>query len=403
MRNEKEIGNWGDLPALPDGFWGDNHALNIPPRNNGKKSDTMPNRTRDFVTQKFELYPREERAIRANAKPKRRNNFVEIIQWIAAIAILVALLVAGGARAQSIPCPAPTSTLSSVNYNPLSTTDTIAPFAMTIQPSNYSGRGSNPTRELNIVKESIGQETDGPSGAHLVSYDFLHFGGTLSRLGGFADNLSLLGSPWRGAGFKSRLYAYGYPSYNASATNNYSVRIPKSQSIASGSYTIQYYTFGYWEELINNPNSTCPFAGKTINGAIRTFTLNVPSTMAISMAGGGVAGTINFDNQGGLANNAKRAASIRLRSNTPYKVTMDSAHNGVLKLNNLQTATEQISYSATFANAPISETTAYTNSNPTGTGGADIDVPFEVTIGDTSNARAGFYKDVVTLTIAPPI
>lgn len=295
----------------------------------------------------------------------------------------------------AVPCPgAPTSTLGTVNYDPLATSATTANFTLNILSANVTS--SSLLREASVVKQVAGNEDEG------VAYSFDQV--VNSSLPNFADatingNATQF-SNWRINGARVTAAESNTIPANQSATGTFKITIPAGQNLTAGPHAIEYLSRGFWWELINT--QTCPYGAGTGGSTaieVKTFTLNVQSSMSLNMTGGGVSGLIDFDNQGGLSTNAKRAISVRLRSNLPYKISMSSANNGYLNLNNAANATEKIAYSATLNGTTINATTPYVNNSVTGTGGANLDWPFEVTIGNTANARAGFYKDVITLTI----
>lgn len=319
------------------------------------------------------------------AGPNKRG--ISWVETVAGVLILIVVCVFGSAQAQTCPGP-PTSSLVSVDYDPLSAVDTVVNFTMSMPArTGYSGMLD---REIDIWKQPFGSENEG------IRYDFNHTpGGNLTVTGKFLDNLSWLGWTWRGLTPKDRMYAFGNLTQGISGQARATATFRNRQALAPGSRIIEFASFAYYSEP-----SACPYYSGRISTSTQSFTLNVASAMALSLAGGSTTGTMDFANN--LATAAKQSVNLRLRSNTPYRVSMDSTHNGVLKLNNSPTAPDQIVYNATLNGTTITEAAPFINTNPTGTGGADVTLPFEVTIGDTSNARAGFYKDVVTITIGSP-
>jgi hypothetical protein len=321
---------------------------------------------------------------------KRTNSWFEI-----AVAVLVLLVVGvfGGAQAQTAPtCPGPpTSTLTSVDYDPLSPVDKFVDFTMSMPAgTGYTGTEQ---KDIRIWKELRGAETEG------VQYDVFHTaGGNLTEIGRYVEIVPNSDWVWRGSSIKETSYSSSKFPAGVSGNATARIQVVKNQALAPGDNSIEFASSAFYNELTFT--SVCPYDYGSVATATQSFTLNVASVMALSLAGGSTTGTIDFGNA--LATDATRTVYLRLRSNVAYKVTMDSTHNGVLKLGNQAAGTEQIAYTTTLDNTPISETTQFVNTNPTGTGGADITLPFEVTIGDTSNARAGFYKDIVTLTIGSP-
>ena len=298
----------------------------------------------------------------------------------------------------AVACPgAPASTLGTINYDPLATSATTANFTLTSLPSNFGN--TTQIRSVAVLKQVAGSEDEG------IEYSFDQV--TNTSLPSFSDatingNASLY-STWRVSSTRVIATESGSLLTSQSATGSYQISIPAGQNLSAGAHVVEYLSRGFWDELTNT--QTCPYGGGSGGAAaveVKTFTINVQSSMSLNMTGGGVSGLIDFDNQGGLATNASRSTSVRARSSVPYKITMDSAYNGYLNLNNSPTAIEKIAYTATLGNVAISEAAPYIVNTATGTNGLDLDLPFEVTIGNTANARAGFYKDIITLTIGTP-
>ncbi|KAF0107212.1 MAG: hypothetical protein FD163_577 [Hyphomonadaceae bacterium] len=319
------------------------------------------------------------------------------------IAISAFMVLAIPNIAYAVACPgAPASTLGTINYDPLATTATTANFTLTILPSNLAIFPSDlgfdqRLRAVTVVKQVEGGEDEGIrfSFESMASSSFSIFGDET-----FNGNASSY-STWRINGARDRALELGFILATQSGIGSFQISIPAGQNLSAGAHVVEYLSRGYWEELYNT--QTCPYgSGGDTAIEVKTFTINVQSSMSLNMTGGGVTGLIDFDNQGGLATNASRSTSVRARSSVPYKITMDSAYNGYLNLDNSPTAIEKIAYTAKLGNVAISEAAPYIVNTATGTNGLDLDLPFEVTIGNTANARAGFYKDIITLTIGTP-
>lgn len=317
-------------------------------------------------------------------------------QIVIGIVVLLLVGVFGGAQAQTT-CPGVTMSPSTfeIDYDPLTTADTTATFQ--VNGGSYSSNNASTYgRSLYIVKQALGSEDEA------VRYSFDNVSGLDFGFNSVA-RLSELGLNWRGSDLKEVSVRRGdaRPSIVPSAT--FRATIEKLQMLPARRKTVSFAAVATYNQL--DTTALCQFSTRDWSGGIafseESFTLNVTSAVAISLVGGGTSGTINFDQE--LATAAKRSIGIQLRANVPYKVTMDSAYNGVLKLNNVATTNEQIAYTATLGGTPISETTQFVSSAPDGTGAAGISVPFEITMGNTSNARAGYYKDTIILTIANPV
>jgi hypothetical protein len=316
-------------------------------------------------------------------------------RWIVPFSAILLLLLfgaGGNANAQNYPCNTVVSYNPNLSYNPLGPS-TQATDIQLYRSYNCPGSKSG---ALSANKEfwsdlSISVESINVSRGSIYNIETINRPTTLPGTGPISQ--------------------VGFNSDNSNGGNVNTIRFAMSKvgSVAPG--------LRYFPIVLTNPDysyfwrysyrcgwfSTCYNSGYGVNSyeAAGAVSINVASAMALSLAGGGTNGTVDFGNA--LATDAKRSVNLRLRSNTSYKVSMDSAYNGVLKLNNQANATEEIGYTTTLNGIPISDSTLFTNTDPTGTGGADITLPFEITIGDTSNARAGFYKDIITLTIASGI
>lgn len=297
--------------------------------------------------------------------------------------------------ALAVACPgAPASSLGTVNYDPLATGATTANFTLTSLPTNVNS--GTYLRLVSVVKQVEGNENEG------VDYHFETVANS-SLTSAFTGNVTgdaARYSNWRISSTRVTSQETADLVATQTATGTFRVSIGAGQNLSTGAHVLEYLSRGYWQELTNT--QTCPYGAGTGGStaiAVRTFTLNVLPAMSLNITGGGVTGLIDFDNQGGLSTNAKRSISVRLRSNLPYRISMSSANSGYLNLNNAANATEKIAYSATLNSNTINAATPYISNSATGTGGVDLDWPFEVTIGNTANARAGFYKDIITLTI----
>jgi hypothetical protein len=328
-----------------------------------------------------------------DAGPTKRG-----ISWVEVVAgalILMVVCVFGSAKAQYHPfyyCLTSVSFNSNLSYDPLgpSTQSADAQISRSYNcpGQKYGQLYANTTywSDMSVTVSSISSTRGSVYNAYNVSRPNSLIGtGTASNVGFGGD------------------YGYG------GNINTVRFEMTKIGSVSPGlrsfpillthpSYSYYYeYTYNCGNRLIYKQCSSSDYSMYNYEER-RNVPVNVPSAMALSMAGGSTTGTMDFANN--LATDAKQSINLRLRSNTPYRVTMDSSHNGVLKLNNSPTATDQIAYSATLNGTSITEGAPFINTSPTGTGGADVTLPFEVTIGDTSTARAGFYKDVVTVTIS---
>ncbi|MBN8649425.1 MAG: hypothetical protein J0L55_15835, partial [Caulobacterales bacterium] len=219
---------------------------------------------------------------------------------------------------------------------------------------------------------------------------------------------------WKNTSFTPAIVNINYRTKNSEHVSAFWLIIPQQAAPPSGTSQIEFVVFaayGYPNQAISNNISSINCAGfypdsnnyafprKTITLSKVKVNYYVPSAASISMSGGSTNGSINFNDANGLKTGEKKSVTLNLNSNQKYKVIMDSAFNGYLNLNNAVGATEKVAYTATLDNETISEATPYQTT--VGTSGSTVSKSFEVTIGNTDNARAGWYKDTITLTISP--
>ena len=125
---------------------------------------------------------------------------------------------------------------------------------------------------------------------------------------------------------------------------------------------------------------------------------NVIQSASLSFAGGGSSLTMDF---GTLATGQVKSVNVMARASAPFRVKMTSDMGSALKLNGQANSPWSIPYTATLNGSPIAPNSDYRNLTSNGSGGVDLALPFQVTIGDASAKKAGAYRDVVTLQISP--
>lgn len=138
----------------------------------------------------------------------------------------------------------------------------------------------------------------------------------------------------------------------------------------------------------------CRPAPKRYVQDVRNFSVRVNHSVSINIAGAGTAKTIDF---GILTTGARRSVNIQARSTSPFHISFSSKMNGVLKYGGHKRSPWKVDYSATLGGQPIAEDKDFVSENDTQ--GLKISLPFTVTIGDTTNKRAGPYSDIITLEI----
>lgn len=194
-----------------------------------------------------------------------------------------------------------------------------------------------------------------------------------------------------------RAYSISNPSQPAGSpvSADVTITLAPGLQIGEGSYSIPIYALA----THGSQEAECNGANPRYEIAEISQTMVVPSSASLNMAGGGVGGTIDFGTT--LASGAQQSVNLNVNATTPFEVTMDSNHDGVLKLGDDPASSSEISYTTTLAGQLISQTSAYSDPTPTGTGGNDSTLEFTVTMGDTTAQRAGLYKDTITLTVQP--
>lgn len=108
--------------------------------------------------------------------------------------------------------------------------------------------------------------------------------------------------------------------------------------------------------------------------------------------------TMDFGN---LAIGASKSVGVTIRSNVDHHVDIASDNNGVMKGPVPGSSeTHHVSYAASFGGTSLNLVSPATMSLGSKTGTSGTLRAFRVQITDISKARAGSYKDVITLTLA---
>lgn len=287
---------------------------------------------------------------------------------------------------------------ANIDYDPTSPTDTFT--TLTVRITEQGGDTYNNISSVcNIPYDSKifiwNQNNDNNPNIQGLNYEILAPNGV---------NIAHGSKP---AGIPSRHYA---ESVSDSVTwVNMQVRIPAGQSVPS---RLKTDFVEYDRRLIRRD---CTSLDITWNGTtnfktygdcglffmveeIRSIPINVnvAETMSVNIAGGATTRTFDF---GPLSSGGKQNVNIQARSSAPFKISFISDMDGVLKLGGNAASSLEIPYTATLDGNLIDAGTPYENADPNGTNGLDVNLPFEVTIGDTSNKRAGTYSDIITLRI----
>lgn len=307
------------------------------------------------------------------------------------------LLVAGAASCLmplgAMACTTMTHTLSSHSYNPYDVAPTAIGFSATSVP-NAGPPGTEP-RNFHFIKARYGTE---PSGIVWdVNYTSVSSGNPAkATLSGFDPRIFLGGA----AGFGPPVdFAYAQGA-TGTVTASGTITIPAGQSLAAGTYNLRFILDDFF---ISSPSLGCPYAASTTDSRLvrnetpYSFDIIVPEVFQMNLKGGGVGGTMDFGTA--MATGAQETVTLTLNANAPFRVTMDSDYDGVLKLGDNPLATDEVAYTATLNGTAINDATPYDDLTADGTGLIDADLDFVITLGDTTTQRAGLYKDTVTLTV----
>lgn len=264
----------------------------------------------------------------------------------------------------------------SIDYDPLSASDTVKTFSVRqrndcngarglrtgIGNYGYAGELPTPTRTL-ATRLNTPILVDGPTGDTL----------NLTQAG--RDALVQ-------QNFQSR-----QPGQTRSA--DVTVTIPRGYYIRPQDREFELYAIG--EEQRNNGDVEAIYR-------VIPVTVNTIRSVSMSLPGASTSTTMDF---GTLQTGDRKNVNVQIRSTTPFKVSMDSENNGVLALVGDNSGTWTIPYTAELDGNTIGDNTAVVSNAPSGPLAAPATWRFRVTVGDVAGARAGIYRDIVTLKVSP--
>jgi hypothetical protein len=170
--------------------------------------------------------------------------------------------------------------------------------------------------------------------------------------------------------------------------NGLAISVPPGQDVAAGVYAA---TLDVQFQCAQGAS----LRDTRMQTGVLPVTITVPSVLSVNLAGGGLKGTIDFDQFEDLT----KSANIQVRSTGPFILHITAEHAGKMVLLGTSGGTgQEVPYSLNFngAAAPLDSDIAY---DRTGVGG--LSMPLAVTVGDTSAERAGVYKDTLTLVFTP--
>jgi len=133
--------------------------------------------------------------------------------------------------------------------------------------------------------------------------------------------------------------------------------------------------------------------------AVLQITVDVPSSLTASLAGGSASGTLDFADFSSLS----RSVQVNVYATGPYALSVVSLNAQKMKLADAPAgaagnANAEIGYTITFNGAAVS-TAASAHFARTGVLGAHL--PLAVTAESVAGKRAGAYHDTLTLTFTP--
>jgi hypothetical protein len=136
-----------------------------------------------------------------------------------------------------------------------------------------------------------------------------------------------------------------------------------------------------------------------LQSGVLHVTVDVPSTLIASLAGGSASGTLDFGDFAGLT----RTAMVNVYSTGPYALSIASENNGVMKLEGAppqaaDSGNARIGYTLTFNGRPVPAGTNV-HFGRTGVGGSGL--ALSITAEPVASKHAGVYRDSITLTFTP--
>lgn len=296
------------------------------------------------------------------------------------------ILVAGAAMisilapvAAEAACTTLTSSPGSIviDYDPLSAVDTIKTF--TITQTNDCGQG----RSMRFGLANYGYEGVLPSETETQTTR-LQSAVVVTDSGIGQINLSQSSQ-------RKLLSGFAISGTGQSETRTVSLRVPRGLTIPASERTFDLYLQGEERKPggagANNPTESLY--------RILPITLSLVESVSMTLPGAGASTTMNF---GQLETGARKDVNVQINSTGPFRVTLASENNGALKL--LGAAGNwTIPYAATLNGIPIAANAPITSPAPSGPLAGQVSWRFEVTVGDVAGARAGIYRDIVTLKV----
>jgi hypothetical protein len=177
------------------------------------------------------------------------------------------------------------------------------------------------------------------------------------------------------------------PPWNQ-GTVAYSISVPRGQ-LASPNF------YSDWFALVAQPSD----GEAELDRQLIQLKLPVASISTLNLSGGGLSTAVDF---GPLESGAARSVILEATSNENYSLELGSLHQGRLRLEPPVSGQDwSIDYKLTIDGVPadLSNQTLSVTGNGPSLGAQAHTLSFEIL--ETSDKRAGLYKDVITATIVP--
>lgn len=263
-----------------------------------------------------------------------------------------------------------------IDYDPLSATDTVKTFTVRQRNDCSSPRG---------MRAGIGNfgywgdlPTPGRTTATSLNIPILVDGPT-------GDTLNLT------QGSRDALVQQNFQSREPGQSRQADVTltIPRGYDVKPRDRRFDLYAIG--EEQRSNGDVEAIYQ-------VIPVTVNTVRSVSMTIPGAGASTTMDF---GTLHAGDRKHVNVQIRSTTPFRVSMASENEGALRLVGAADNRWNIPYTAELDGMEISTTRPIDTQAPSGPMGNPATWRFRVTIGDIAGARAGIYRDVVTLKVSP--
>ena len=173
--------------------------------------------------------------------------------------------------------------------------------------------------------------------------------------------------------------------------------LPSGQTVPAGSYS-ERVTARLFER--RGGGRLRDERGLTLRAAVSSQAeVNLARQPGLSFSAGRSYDVVDF---GELETGESRAIIVRVRANSAYRFSLESENMGELvRQGALGANADRVSYSARLDGDGLDLTAPVLALRDPLAPGASEELIFDVVIGDVSNARAGNYADLITITVEP--